>query len=164
MFVDCFWFSIFPLFLLPEYSFELAIAPVCQELTYFRLKQEVCTCFVALALLTDFLYWIFIVGGGGGLPAIGGIVLDPNNVLSLQTRVPNVRSDSVIHSNAQWAFEMARSCSTSRGRWRTTTTVSHFHILYQLLEICIGESLFAIGYKMWAALFSPWLSHVFDIT
>jgi len=100
----------------------MAIAPVC------------------MALITDFFHWIFIVGGGGGgFPVVYGIVSDANNVVSLQTRLPNVRSDSVIHSNTQRAFEMAGTCPAPRGRRRTIGTVSHFHILYKPVKIYVGQ-------------------------
>jgi len=48
----------------------MAITPVCKELTCLRIKEDVCTCFVFMALLTDFLHGIFIVGGGSGFPAV----------------------------------------------------------------------------------------------
>jgi len=94
-----------------------------------------------MAVLTDFLCWIFIVGGGGGFPAVYVIVSDADNVLSLQTRLPNVRSDSVIHSDTQRALEMAGSRPAPRGRWRTVGTVSHFHISYKLVKMYIGQCL-----------------------
>jgi hypothetical protein len=56
-----------------------------------------------------------IVGGGDILPDIKGILPEANNVPSLQTRLPNVRSDSVIHSYAQWASEVAGSCPSYCG-------------------------------------------------
>jgi len=90
-----------------------------------------------MALLTDFLHWIFIVGGDGGFPVVYGIISDSDNVVSLQTRLPNVRSDSVIHSDTQWAFEMAGSRPAPRGRRRTIGTVSHFHTLYKPVKIYV---------------------------
>ena len=119
----------------------MTIEPVYKELTCFRIKEGVCKCFVFITFITDFLHWIFIVGGGGGFLAVRGVVPDANNVLSLQTRLPNVRSDSVIHSNAQWAFEMAGSCPAPHRRQRTIGTVSHFLTLYMLVIIYVGQFL-----------------------
>ena len=117
----------------------MTIAAICKELTSLRIEEDVCTCFVCMALLTDFLHWIFIVGGGGGFPVVNRIVSDANNVVSLQTRLPNVRGDSVIHSDAQRAFEVAGSRPAPRGRRRTVGTVSRFHSLYKPLKIYVGQ-------------------------
>jgi len=74
-----------------------------------------------------------IVDGGDGPPTVGDTILEANNVLSLQTRLPNVWSDSVVHSNTQWAPEVAGSCTTHQGRKWTGSTVSGFCIFRNLL-------------------------------
>jgi hypothetical protein len=78
-----------------------------------------------------------IVDGGDALPDIKGIVPEANNIPSLQTRLPNVWSDSVVHSDAQRASKVAGSCSSYRGSKRTANAVSSFYILHIVSAIQI---------------------------
>jgi hypothetical protein len=67
-----------------------------------------------------------IVDIGAALPGIKVILLEANNIPSLQTRLPNVRSNPVIHSDAQRASEVARSCTSLGWGGRTAGAVSSY--------------------------------------